>query len=117
MCIYTCMIIHFFNLFFHFIVDVAENQFSLFLVLLAVAIPKLDLFISLVGAVGSSFLALVFPPVLELCTFGMEGMGTFKWKLWKNTLIFLFGLVGFVLGTYVAIQEIVLSFKADAGAN
>ncbi|OQV14342.1 Proton-coupled amino acid transporter 1 [Hypsibius exemplaris] len=84
---------------------------------LAAAIPKLDLFISLVGAVGSSFLALVFPPLLEVSTFGMEGMGRLNWKLWKNAFIFLFGLVGFVLGTYVAIQEIVLSFQADAAAN
>jgi solute carrier family 36 (proton-coupled amino acid transporter) len=81
---------------------------------LAIAIPKLELFISLVGAVGSSFLALIFPPLLEVFTFGMEGMGRFRWKLWKNIAIFLFGLIGFVVGTYVAILEIVRSFEADS---
>lgn len=84
-----------------------------FTVLLAVAIPKLGLFISLVGAVGSSFLALIFPPILEVLTYGADDQGKYRWRLYKNAAIFLFGVTGFITGTYVAIWEIVLSFTNE----
>ncbi|XP_055331799.1 LOW QUALITY PROTEIN: proton-coupled amino acid transporter 2-like [Paramacrobiotus metropolitanus] len=86
----------------------------IFTFLLAVAIPKLGLFISLVGAVGSSSLALIFPPVLETVTYGWQNQGKLHWKLIKNAAIFIFGILGFVTGTYVAVLEIVLSFEKDA---
>jgi len=76
-------------------------------VLLAVAIPKLDLFISLVGAFASSFIALVIPPVLELVTFWPE---ISKWVLAKDIGIILFGLVGFLTGTYASIDAIINAF-------
>ncbi|MPC26450.1 Proton-coupled amino acid transporter 4 [Portunus trituberculatus] len=50
-----------------------EYAFRAFLVLvtfiLAAAIPNIGLFISLVGAVSSSTLAIIFPPIIELVTF------------------------------------------------
>lgn len=78
-----------------------------FTLLLAVAIPKLDLFISLVGAFASSFIALVIPPVLELVTFWPE---ISKWVLAKDIGIILFGLVGFLTGTYASIDAIINAF-------
>jgi len=74
---------------------------------LAVAIPKLDLFISLVGAFSSTFLSLTFPPVLELITFWPR---VSKWVLIKNIALILLGVVGAVTGTYASIVAIILAF-------
>ena len=78
------------------------------LVSLAALIPKLDLFISLVGAFSSSFLALVFPPVLELITFWPNAS---RWTVAKDLLIIIFGLVGFLSGTYASIESIIDAFS------
>lgn len=76
-------------------------------VAIAIAIPNLGGFISLVGAVCLSTLGLMFPAVIDLVTFYEDpGLGRFNWRLWKNLFLILFGLVGFVTGSYVSIQEI-----------
>lgn len=72
---------------------------------LAILIPELDLVISLVGSVSSSFLALIFPPILEIMTFHREGLSPLVTA--KNGLISAFGLVGFLAGTYVSVEQIV----------
>ncbi|KRT85868.1 Amino acid transporter [Oryctes borbonicus] len=76
-------------------------------VCIAIAIPNLGGFISLVGAVCLSTLGLIFPAVIDLVTFYEEpGLGRFNWRLWKNTFLIVFGLIGFLTGTYVSIIEI-----------
>lgn len=72
---------------------------------LAVLIPELDLVISLVGSVSSSFLALIFPPILQILVFYTEGLSPLV--VTKNAFISLVGLVGFLAGTYIALLEIV----------
>merc|ERR1711934_960758 len=58
---------------------------------LAAAIPKLDLFISLVGSVSSSTLALMAPSIIDTVTAGQDCS---RLRLLKNSLIFLFGFIG-----------------------
>lgn len=89
-----------------------EFVFRLFLssltILIAILVPNLGGFISLVGAVCLSMLGLIFPAVIELVTIWEKpGLGPYKYKLWKNLALILFGLIGFVFGTYVSILDII----------
>jgi proton-coupled amino acid transporter len=80
-------------------------------VAIAVAIPQLGPFISLVGAVCLSTLGLMFPAIIELVTYwDSPGMGSYYWRLWKNFFIILFGILGFVTGTITSIEEIIREF-------
>eukprot|EP00094_Tigriopus_californicus_P011926 TCALIF_11521-PA protein Name:"Similar to Slc36a2 Proton-coupled amino acid transporter 2 (Mus musculus)" AED:0.15 eAED:0.15 QI:15/0.83/1/1/1/1/7/255/406 len=74
---------------------------------LAAAIPRLDLFISLVGAVSSSTLALMAPPVIEMMTFWPT---LSRLSVVKNIFIFSLGFLGFFTGTYVSLQNIIEYF-------
>lgn len=42
-------------------------------VVAAALIPRLDLFISLIGALASSCLAIIFPAIIQMCTFWRYG--------------------------------------------
>lgn len=78
---------------------------------LAAAIPKLDLFISLVGAVSSSTLAMMAPAVIDTVTQGER----LSWpRAFKNALLFLFGFFGFITGSYVSIRNIIKYFVGEA---
>ncbi|XP_019755485.2 proton-coupled amino acid transporter-like protein CG1139 [Dendroctonus ponderosae] len=80
-------------------------------VVLAILIPNLGGFISLVGAVCLSMLGLIFPATIDLVTFYDDpGMGKYNWRLYKNLFLIFFGLVGFLTGTYVSIFEIIESY-------
>ncbi|XP_024084904.1 proton-coupled amino acid transporter 1 isoform X2 [Cimex lectularius] len=72
---------------------------------LAVAIPNLGAVISLVGALSSSTLALIFPPVIEIVTFWDRGLT--KTTLCKDIAIALFGITGFLFGTYASLYDII----------
>ncbi|EHH26951.1 hypothetical protein EGK_17042 [Macaca mulatta] len=83
--------------------------------LLAVLIPRLDLVISLVGSVSSSALALIIPPLLEVTTFYSEGMSPLT--IFKDALISVLGFVGFVVGTYQALDELLKSGDSPLFSN
>lgn len=73
---------------------------------LAAAIPNLGGVISLVGAFSSSALALIFPPIIEIITLWPDKYALSTWMLWKDVGIILFGVLGFVVGSYVSILNL-----------
>lgn len=88
----------------------------LFTFALAILIPKLGLFISLVGAVGSAFLAMIMPPIMDIVyRMGRHDLshGACNWRMWKNIAILLIGLVGGITGTTITIRDIVQAFHHD----
>ncbi|XP_075990700.1 proton-coupled amino acid transporter-like protein acs isoform X2 [Anticarsia gemmatalis] len=81
---------------------------------LAVAVPKLGLFISLFGALCLSALGICFPALMEMCLSFPDKFGPAKVGLLKDIFLFIVGLVGLVAGTYTALDGIVVSFIKDA---
>ncbi|XP_053971891.1 proton-coupled amino acid transporter 2-like isoform X3 [Hylaeus volcanicus] len=78
--------------------------------ILAEAIPQLGLFISLVGAVSSTALALIFPPIIEMVVCWQNAtLGLFT--ISKDIIIVLIGLLGFATGTYESLTSIIQAFS------
>ena len=77
-------------------------------VALAAAIPKIELFISLIGAVASSVLALIAPALMHTVVFWDDFNGfSGKFKIGRNMFLFVLGIVGMVAGTIVSVKDIV----------
>lgn len=80
-------------------------------VIMAVAIPNLELFISLVGALSLSTVGILIPPFLDCVTRWRTTHGYAKaFMIFKNLLIGLIGLAGFVIGTTLSIKDIVKTY-------
>ncbi|XP_054162250.1 neutral amino acid uniporter 4-like [Oppia nitens] len=97
------------------IIDVCNYGFRTCLVLLTYAlaalIPKLDLILSLIGAISCSTVAIMIPPILHTMIFYELKKETLS-RLWlciRNAFIFLFGLLGFCIGTYFSLKDIIES--------
>lgn len=79
---------------------------------LAIAIPELDLFISLFGAFCLSGLGLAFPAIIQLCAFWkVMGPTEKKIMLAKNTCLILIGVLGLIVGTYTSLRDIIAKFS------
>ena len=90
-------------------------MYFLFSVALAAAIPKLDLFISLVGSISSSTLALMAPPIIHSLTYWSE-LRTSKYGkmlILRNVFLFCLGFVGFIAGSFVSLRNIYIYFNEN----
>jgi proton-coupled amino acid transporter len=80
-------------------------------VALAAAVPKIDLFISLTGAVATSTLALIAPAIIHTTVFWKEFEGTSgKLKLARNIFLLILGILGMVVATVLSVKDIVEFF-------
>ena len=71
---------------------------------------NLDLFITLAGAFGRTFLCITFPALLDTITFWHK-MG--KLRLIKNSIIIVFGILAWGTGTAAAIVVCVNNLYHD----
>lgn len=79
--------------------------------LLAVAIPNLELFISLFGALCLSALGIAFPALIQTCTYWHDREGFQKaWMVFKNCVIGIIAIIGLVVGTTTSLKEIIHTF-------
>lgn len=78
----------------------------LVLAVLAIAVPDLEPFIALVGAVFFSTLGLLVPAITEQLYLWPE-TGRFHWLLIKNVLLGTFAILAAIAGSTVSIMEIV----------
>ncbi|EDV91934.1 proton-coupled amino acid transporter 4 isoform X2 [Drosophila grimshawi] len=77
----------------------------------ALVVPKLNLFISLIGALCSTSLAFVIPVIIDFVTRTQvpKGLGTLIYL--KNIGILTIALLGIITGTYQSIVEIIKEFQ------
>ncbi|KAJ8974872.1 hypothetical protein NQ317_002645 [Molorchus minor] len=74
---------------------------------LAISVPLLGLFISLIGAFCLSALGIAFPAIIEMCAYWPDKLGPCKWILIKDVLLIFIGIVGLCAGSYSCIFMIV----------
>ncbi|CAL8093291.1 unnamed protein product [Calicophoron daubneyi] len=85
----------------------------LFCYVMVVVIPRLDLMISLIGALASSMLAFVIPPALDLVHWWTrhDQIKCFWFcKFTKDLIIIVIGLLSFVGGTVATLIQIIEAF-------
>lgn len=118
---------------YHHYSPLIDFTFNIHTVIAAAAVPRLDLFISLVGALASSCLAVIFPAIIQLCAFWncdqpsggnsdrigeekFKSLGQFVrfvksrvgWHLFalKNFLLIIFGILGMFTGGWITISQL-----------
>lgn len=78
--------------------------------LVAILVPNLSALLSLIGAVCSTVLALVFPPLMEMILLDANDTKFKALIISKNTIILILSFLGFITGAYESIIGIIKSF-------
>lgn len=80
---------------------------------LALVVPDVGTFVSLVGGFFSSTLAILYPALIDTvyCQ-SYEGFGFLNWKLWKNIILMVFALIVMIYGTILSVKDVVDSYRS-----
>ncbi|KAJ0183608.1 hypothetical protein K1T71_000031 [Dendrolimus kikuchii] len=82
------------------------------LVGIAAAVPELELFISLFGALCLSALGLAFPAFIQSCTYWYYVSRSERIRMIiKNAVVVVFGVLGLVIGTWTSLEGIIKKFS------
>lgn len=80
-------------------------------VVIALAVPVLDPVISLVGAIFFSILGISIPAVIETISCWENHLGTFNWRLWKNSVLLIFSLLALAFGSWTSVEDIIKEYN------
>ncbi|XP_058789139.1 proton-coupled amino acid transporter-like protein pathetic isoform X2 [Phymastichus coffea] len=98
-----------------------ETVMRVLMVLLTVSVamlvPSLDPFISLVGAVFFSFLGIFIPAVVETVSCWDGHLGAGYWRIWKNAFLVLVALAALISGTWVSLLDIAELYVEKSNVN
>lgn len=85
------------------------NKYLLVLcaVFVALLVPELEPFISLVGAIFFSILGITIPAVVETVSCWDGHLGNFNWRVWKNGILIVFSLLALVFGAWISVKDII----------
>ncbi|XP_076263241.1 solute carrier family 36 member pathetic [Rhynchophorus ferrugineus] len=76
-------------------------------VAIAIAVPTIIPFVGLIGAFCFSILGLMLPVGIEIITFWDKGFGAYNWKIVKDVIVVITGILALVFGSKSSIEDIV----------
>ncbi|KAL7306929.1 hypothetical protein TKK_0001088 [Trichogramma kaykai] len=98
-----------------------ETVMRIFMVLLTVSVamlvPDLDPFISLVGAVFFSVLGICIPAIIETISCWEAHLGVGYWRLWKNAFLVLVSIFALIAGSWISIEQIIELYTKSSPAS
>ncbi|KAF5294152.1 hypothetical protein FQA39_LY13523 [Lamprigera yunnana] len=84
---------------------------------IAIGVPTIGPFISLIGALCFSFLGLIIPILIEIVTFWEKGFGRYNWKIFKNVIVLVTGALALIFGTKSAVEDIIALYVPKVATN
>ena len=108
--------------------QVCPNQFELICVIvlkylcfsvgLAAAVPRIDLFSALLGAICTSTLSIIAPTIIHTVVFWGQFHGASgKIKVARNAFLLILGVAGMATGTGLSIKDIISYYANVEGED
>jgi hypothetical protein len=81
--------------------------------LVAAFIPNIGMLVSLAGATSGTSLALIFPPLLEVCVSRQQRVVVSQTRLIFCFVSICVGVIGAILGTLMSLSDIYFTFRSS----